>query len=131
VDLDEESRLHELLLQCGVEQILKSAHDLSEGGIAVAITESAVRSGLGVTLEKQDEEPHRWLFSESPSRVIVSCSVEKLDVVLALAERYGIEGHQIGTVGGDSLDLGDFSLPLDSVIAAYESGLATKLSAGA
>jgi phosphoribosylformylglycinamidine synthase II len=132
VDMDEESSLHKLLLQYGVKGTLNSAHDLSEGGLAVAVTESAVRSGLGVRLEQHAKtvEPYRWLFSESPTRVIVSCSVNKLDELVTLAEQFEIEALRIGTVGGDSLDLGAFSLPFDTVIAAYETGLATKLSAG-
>jgi phosphoribosylformylglycinamidine synthase subunit PurL len=131
VDLDAESRLHELLLQCGVKGILNSAHDLSEGGLAVAVTESAVRSGLGVRLEQPQGEPHRWLFSESPTRVITSCSEEDVEALLGLAAHFRIEAYRIGTVGGDLLDLGAFSFPLDTVSAAYESGLATKLTTGA
>jgi phosphoribosylformylglycinamidine synthase len=130
VDLDEESRLHKLLLQCCMDGILHSAHDLAEGGIAVAVTESAVRSGLGMRLEQPQGEPHRWLFSESPTRVVVTCTVENVDELLGSAEHFGIEALTIGTVGGDSLDLGAFSFPFDTVSAAYESGLATKLTAG-
>ena len=75
IDLTEEKRIQDLLLAAIRQGLINSAHDVSEGGIAVSIAESLVDSpGLGATIEIQGDDPIAFLFAESQSRFIVSCS---------------------------------------------------------
>jgi phosphoribosylformylglycinamidine synthase II len=128
IDLHREVRLHRFL-NVGCERgLLSFAHDLSSGGLAVALAESSLASGVGVVLEELEGEPHRILFSESPSRAIVSCSSDHLGAIEELASEAGIELHRIGMTGGAALDFTWFSVDLAHLRHAYEGALPRGLS---
>ncbi|MCL2572740.1 MAG: phosphoribosylformylglycinamidine synthase subunit PurL [Defluviitaleaceae bacterium] len=75
IDLKEEKRNQDALLSAIRQGLVKSAHDVSEGGIAVAIAESLIDSkGLGADIKIPDNDAIAFLFAESQSRFIVSCS---------------------------------------------------------
>jgi phosphoribosylformylglycinamidine synthase subunit PurL len=128
LDLDREARLHRLL-RLGCERgLLRSAHDLSSGGLGVALAESSAASDMGATIEDLEGEPHRTLFSESPSRAVVSCSPGDLDAVLAIAADLAIEAHRIGATGGTELAFPWFSVALAELASTYEGALPENLS---
>ena len=129
LDLEREARLHRFLALGCERRVLSSAHDLSSGGLAVALAESSLASGIGVALDGLEGEPHRILFSESPSRAIVSCAPSHLDAIEALATESSIELHRIGVTKGASLDLGWFTVDLAEVSDAHEGALPRSLSA--
>ncbi len=103
VDLDAEKALHEAVLAMVDAELLSSAHDCAEGGLAVCIAESAIGArggahGARVTLE--DEVPvAALLFGEAQGRIVASCDPSALDRVLALAREHGVPVARIGTVG--------------------------------
>jgi phosphoribosylformylglycinamidine synthase subunit PurL len=101
VDLDGERRLHELVLDLNDRQLLRSAHDVAEGGLAVALAECAmagdVRFGIDVALE-DSLEPAALLFGEAQGRIIVSCASELAGAVVEAAGRAGVPASRIGTV---------------------------------
>ncbi|MDQ4065473.1 MAG: AIR synthase-related protein, partial [Actinomycetota bacterium] len=108
---------------------LVSAHDLSAGGLAIALTESAVKGAAGFTLEAQlDGAPHQWMFAESPSRALVSCLPTDVDDVMRRADAAGVPAQVVGTVGGDSLHFGAFAVALQEADAIYEGALQSLLS---
>jgi phosphoribosylformylglycinamidine synthase len=73
VDLAAEARLHRLLVAAVGNGLLRSAHDVSTGGMLATIVEACLGRGLGVSVRPEpDVEAHQWLFSESPTRVVVS-----------------------------------------------------------
>ncbi|MDQ3529401.1 MAG: phosphoribosylformylglycinamidine synthase subunit PurL [Actinomycetota bacterium] len=73
VDLAAEARLHLLLVAAVRNGLLRSAHDVSTGGMLATIVEACLGRGLGVSVRPEpDVEAHQWLFSESPTRVVVS-----------------------------------------------------------
>jgi len=73
VDLAAEARLHRLLVAAVRNGLLRSAHDVSTGGMLATIVEACLGRGLGVSVRPEpDVEAHQWLFSESPTRVVVS-----------------------------------------------------------
>jgi phosphoribosylformylglycinamidine synthase subunit PurL len=103
VDLDAEKSLQEAVLAMIDERLLASAHDCSEGGLAVCLVESAVLPietprGFSVTL-KEDLPIDALLFGEAQGRVVVSCAEAGLDRVLELARQHGVPATRIGVVG--------------------------------
>ncbi|OUZ07615.1 phosphoribosylformylglycinamidine synthase II [Aeromicrobium sp. PE09-221] len=101
VDLDAERRLADLMVHAAKEVIVESAHDLSDGGLAVAAAEAAFRHGIGVTLELED--PFVDLFSETTGRALVVVAEENHEAFVSLAERFGVELASIGRTGGDRI----------------------------
>jgi phosphoribosylformylglycinamidine synthase len=79
------------------EGLLTSVHDVSGGGLALSITEGAVRSGVGCIVD--GVSGHAELFSESPSRVVLG--THRPDDVLADARSAGVPARVIGSAGGD------------------------------
>lgn len=92
-DIDKEKMIQDKVLQAIREGLIQSAHDCSEGGLAVALMESAFGNelGLSVTLDM----PSEWLFSESPSRFVLSVRPEHVEEV---KEVFGQDAVEIGEV---------------------------------
>jgi phosphoribosylformylglycinamidine synthase len=107
LDVAAEKRLHALIQEAAREGMLRSAHDLSEGGLAVALAECCFRDaepGLGGRFDLPSGLPDAvLLFSESPSRMLVSTHDEGR--LQALARRHGVSSVRLGAVGGERLTL--------------------------
>jgi phosphoribosylformylglycinamidine synthase subunit PurL len=102
VDLDGERRLQELVLDLNGKRLLRSAHDTAEGGLAVALAECAMAADdrWAVDLEVLDElGAAPLLFGEAQGRIVVSCSQENADAVVAAAGAAGVPASVIGRVG--------------------------------
>jgi phosphoribosylformylglycinamidine synthase len=99
VNLDEERKLVELLLALHENRLLRSAHDLSNGGLAIALAESSM-NGFGVDVDLSNYagelDPIALLFSESQGRAIVACANDRTDAVIARASAFGVPARQIG-----------------------------------
>jgi phosphoribosylformylglycinamidine synthase len=110
IDLDLERRLQALLLDLirDPARLVKSAHDVSEGGLAVALAECCVCGpepiGAAVRLTG-DEPPAAALFGEAPSRVIVSVERSSVGTVHARAKAAGVPVSLLGATGGDRLTI--------------------------
>ncbi len=128
LDVAAERALHDLLVEAVAVGLVSSAHDPSRGGLAVAVAESAIASGLGCRVDAEGAGDHAWLFSESPSRALVTCAPAAVEVVLALAAERGLPAACVGTTGGGDLDFGAFRVPLREAAHAFETGLAHSLS---
>jgi phosphoribosylformylglycinamidine synthase II len=104
IDLNVEKRLQDTLLKAIQEGFIASAHDLSEGGLAVTLAECCIMSNLGaqvvVTTDLRDDIA---LFSESQSRVLVSVKPENLDAMLHWVASQGVPYQVLGTVEGNEL----------------------------
>jgi phosphoribosylformylglycinamidine synthase len=109
------------------KHLLASCHDVSDGGLAVALAESSIAGGIG--FRAHADLDHRALFSESPGRVVVSCRAESADAVLALAKTCGLASAVVAEVGGASLDFGSFAVTLTDAKDCYETALPEALSA--
>jgi phosphoribosylformylglycinamidine synthase len=103
LDLAAERALQEALLEAIRAGLVRSAHDCAEGGLAVALAESAMGDGsrpLGVEVELHDELPaNALLFGEAQSRVVVSCRPGDEVRLLELMEERGVPATAIGRVG--------------------------------
>jgi phosphoribosylformylglycinamidine synthase len=129
LDMDAEKALQPFLIGAAEESLLDSAHDVSAGGTGIALIESAIAGRAGFSVEMSETDPHRWLFSESPSRALLSCAPERTERVLALAAQLGVPIARIGTIGGPTLDFGAFGIELQEAIDTFESALSNALSA--
>ncbi|MFL6192820.1 MAG: phosphoribosylformylglycinamidine synthase subunit PurL [Thermoanaerobaculia bacterium] len=104
VDLDAELRLARLLRSLISRNLLRTAHDLSEGGFLLALAEACFgHRPLGVRVEVP--LAGAGLFSESQGRAIVACEPSVLDRVLQAAEEAGVPAREIGEVGGSDLEV--------------------------
>jgi phosphoribosylformylglycinamidine synthase len=107
LDADAEKALHAAVLEAADAGWLRSAHDCSDGGLAVALAECAFRreeAGLGGRFDLPGAlRADVLLFSESPSRMVVSTREEAH--LRAVAHRHGVPCHRLGVVGGDRLVL--------------------------
>nr|XP_061797921.1 phosphoribosylformylglycinamidine synthase subunit PurL-like [Nerophis lumbriciformis] len=102
VDLTAERRLAILLRRLAAQDLVRSVHDLSEGGLAVALAEACFDRRLGAKVQLGDVEPAH-LFSESQARAILAVPTTKLEEVMAAAEAGGVPAREVGQVGGDRL----------------------------
>jgi phosphoribosylformylglycinamidine synthase II len=101
VDLGAELRLARLLRRLCQDGHLATAHDLAEGGLAVALAEACFTQRLGATVELPLSP--LALFSESQARAVVACRPAAVERVLALAEAAGVAAIEAGEVGGEDL----------------------------
>ncbi|MBV9093598.1 MAG: phosphoribosylformylglycinamidine synthase subunit PurL [Streptosporangiaceae bacterium] len=117
--LDAERRLAGLLAAAAAESLLAAAHDLSDGGLAIALAESCLRGGTGCRV-RLPGDPFTCLFSESAARAIVAVRPGERDALAALAAAHGVPSQVLGSVGGDSLDVEDcFVIPLAELAAVH------------
>jgi phosphoribosylformylglycinamidine synthase II len=103
IDLEQEKRNQEFLLEAIEAGLVRSAHDLSEGGLAVALAESAFPGARKRGCEVDLEGPMRadaLLFGESQSRVLVTCRPKDAGRLEKLGASRGVPVRVIGRVGG-------------------------------
>ena len=131
LDLEREQRLHLLLLEAAGADLLASAHDCSEGGLAVALAESAIAGETGFAIGLPgDLPPHVSLFSESASRVVVSVDPARAAELEDLAGTLGVPIVRLGETGGPRIVVdGVLELGLPEAAAAYEEAI-PKILAG-
>jgi phosphoribosylformylglycinamidine synthase len=120
VDLEAERALANLMVEAAKTGVVESAHDLSDGGLAVALAEASFRHGVGVTVDLED--PFLELFSESSARAMVVVTEERHDELVSLAEKHGVELASVGRTGGTALEVaGQFSVPVAELKAAWQA----------
>ena len=132
IDLDFEVALQRLVRELIAEGLLRSAHDLAEGGLAVAVAESAFRGGIGARVEggwlAAALRADTALFGEAQSRIIVSVAPEDAQTLERRAASEDIPCIRLGTVGGERLVIGPIDVTLDEAQAVWSSGLARALA---
>jgi phosphoribosylformylglycinamidine synthase len=136
VNLEDERALQTFIASAIRDGLVKSAHDTSEGGLAVALAEccySNVRRGpIGATVEIPSHlEIRNDLFGEFSTRVILSTA--SLDALRKRAQAVGLECHNLGTAGGNRLTLRYegvevVDIPIEELESAWRQGLPKLLS---
>ncbi len=100
-----ESALFRLLATAADQGLLASAHDVSAGGLAVTVAESAIAGGVGADVAVDSgRRADETLFGEGGGRVVASCRPDHVDALLALAGA-GIGVARVGTVGGHEVTI--------------------------
>ena len=109
-DLETEFKLHEALSALIKTSLLESAHDISDGGLFVALTESAMNGSIGFDVRlPENVRKDVFLFSESQSRAVVSVSLENIKTFEALLHKQAIPFHRLGTVMDTGFIIDDHS----------------------
>jgi len=106
LDLRKERALIDLLVNAAGDGVLRSAHDCSDGGIAVTLAESTFDTdGVGCEVDLPAAGPRLegTLFSESASRAVVTVAADGVDALLTMARKAGVPARVIGRTGGSRL----------------------------
>ena len=113
IDLVAEAALQKLVLGLARAHVLESAHDVAEGGLAVALAECCTTSlhgydvGARVDVDAGSSAMHgaAALFGEAPSRIVVSVRRDSLATVIAAAEKANVPTYELGVTGGETLSI--------------------------
>jgi phosphoribosylformylglycinamidine synthase len=132
IDLKMERALQNCCLEAIEQEILQSAHDLSDGGLGVALAECCVGGPerlFGVRIEaNQMLRGDALLFSESQSRMIVSVKEEQLGRLEEIVAKHGVPMQVIGAVGGHRFVVQPWvQLPVDELKTIWSTGLTSRL----
>jgi phosphoribosylformylglycinamidine synthase subunit PurL len=131
LDLEKEAALQKALAEMAPAGLLDSAHDCSEGGIAVTLAESTFAKGIGINVNLASGGlPREFvLFGEDASRVVTSCDPSNLTRIQQEAVKYGISAEVIGeTTSGQQMEIkldGQtvVSATVADLVDAYQSAL--------
>ncbi|MGA9716293.1 MAG: phosphoribosylformylglycinamidine synthase subunit PurL [Aeromicrobium sp.] len=127
VDLEAERALAELMLEAAAAGVLESAHDLSDGGLGMALAEASFRHGIGAAVVLED--PFIELFSESSARAMVVVSPHRHEELVDLAQKHGVPLASVGRTGGSTLEVGDeFSVDVAELRTAWQATLPDALA---
>ncbi|KQO77922.1 MAG: phosphoribosylformylglycinamidine synthase subunit PurL [Methylobacteriaceae bacterium] len=123
VDLAIERRNGDFVRSLIVSGIADTVHDLSDGGLAVALAEMAMAGGIGAALPAALEgvPVHAYLFGEDQGRYLIAVPAEAAADLLYSASAQGIDASTVGIVTGDSLVLpGEETISVAELKAAHE-----------
>jgi phosphoribosylformylglycinamidine synthase len=126
VDLIEEKENGDFVRSLILDGAVTAAHDLSDGGLLVALAEMAMASGLGARLDAApaDVAPHAYWFGEDQARYLVTVPAAQADALMAKARDASVLATPIGTIGGDSVAIsGERAVPVGSLREGFESWL--------
>lgn len=126
--LEREVALQQALLAMIEAEVLLSAHDTAEGGLAVAIAESCLSNGIGAHLTFPFTEDAAALFGEAQNRIVISLSQQHMNSAQEIAQHYGVPFHSIGKTGGDALISTTMNIPLSEAMEAYSTTLSRIMS---
>jgi phosphoribosylformylglycinamidine synthase subunit PurL len=126
LDLEAHGRLLALVAGLVVDRLAAGIHDVSDGGLALALAEMAVRSGVG--FEVDGIVGHAELFSESPSRVVICAEPAAVDDILRRAADAAVPATVLGGAGGERLKVaGLFDLSVTDATETWRVALPNAL----
>ncbi len=124
VDLSAELLAGELVRSLHKAGLISAAHDVSDGGIALAVAEMCLAGKTGAEVANESDLPAiQFLFAEDQARYVLSVPEAKLAALLEAAKTAGVPAQSLGQFGGDFVALADAFIPMDAVKDAFESGL--------
>ncbi|MBB3951385.1 phosphoribosylformylglycinamidine synthase subunit PurL [Aureimonas jatrophae] len=119
VDLETEKRNGDFVRTLIRSGRVTACHDLSDGGLAVALAEMCMASGLGADVEPGDGSLHARLFGEDQARYVLAVSSADAEGILSAAD--GVPVRRLGTVGGNTLRAGPLVVEVADMTIAHES----------
>ncbi|MDJ0344995.1 phosphoribosylformylglycinamidine synthase subunit PurL [Streptomyces sp. H10-C2] len=130
VDLERERLLGEILIAGSRDGMIDAAHDLSDGGLIQAVTESCLRGGKGARIVVPDDlDPFVFLFSESAGRAVVAVPRSEELRFNDMCGARGLPAARIGVVDGESIEIQDqFTIPLPELNQAHEATIPALLA---
>jgi phosphoribosylformylglycinamidine synthase len=103
VDLAAERRNGDFVRSLIREGLLSAVHDVSDGGLLVAVAEMAIAAGLGAVLSPAPFAAHAFWFGEEQARYVVTTPPARAEQIVARAAVAGVPVRRIGATGGDTL----------------------------
>ena len=108
---------------------VSAVHDLSDGGLAVALAEMAMAGGIGASVEAQGPLEHAFFFGEDQGRYVLTAPAAERAAIAEEAKRLGVPLSRLGVTGGETLKLGDAApVALAALSEAYENWLPAYMS---
>ncbi|MGA2298595.1 MAG: AIR synthase-related protein, partial [FCB group bacterium] len=126
IDLNEEINLQKVILQSIRNGIIKSAHDCSEGGLAICLAEKSIFSSkkLGAEINLNGNLNYAKLFGESQSRIVVSLSKDKISELEKLCNTHNQKFQKIGKVVKEKFEIKNcFSISVQKITELYEKAI--------
>ena len=125
IDIDLEKQVQQVCRDAIEQGLITSAHDCSEGGLAVALAECSIQGGMGFTGEFSVAD--RWdvtLFGERQSRIVVGLSEDRWDALVSLAAGFGVPAIKLGYTGGGRFRFnGQVDLSVSEISRVWNNGL--------
>jgi phosphoribosylformylglycinamidine synthase len=105
-NLEEELAVQQLVTDIIREKLINSAHDISEGGLAITLLESGFNQNLGFKVAAQtDLRKDAYWFGEAQGRVVVSCTAQQAETIIQKARTAGVTITQLGTVSAGNIEV--------------------------
>jgi phosphoribosylformylglycinamidine synthase len=131
IDLKEEKNVHELCLEAISRGIIESAHDVSEGGLAVCLAECSFLSPkkIGFALKLQDKiRGDALLFGETQSRIVVTAKKQNVQKLLNLAKKRKVKAAVLGETKGERITISHLGqkiidIPVDKAYRAWKQAI--------
>ncbi|MBO4270493.1 phosphoribosylformylglycinamidine synthase subunit PurL [Microbispora triticiradicis] len=124
MNLEAERALAAVLAEAAARGLLEGSHDLSDGGLAIALAEACLSRGVGCTVTLPGEDAFTDLFSESAARALVCVRPDAFDAFADLCARHEVPCSGLGLTGGDALVVeGVLDVPVGELREAHTSAL--------
>ena len=124
VNLEEEKRNGQFILDLFHKKLISSAHDVSDGGIALALCELAIVNGLGFRIIEGSLE---YFFNETQGRYIISINPSNEKQLIHLAKEKKVTLNKLGVAEGTTLSFGSNILQLDHAINLYDNAISNMM----
>ena len=117
INLDDELKNGKFILDCIAKKLLKSVHDVGEGGVLVAIAEMCIAGKQGIKIDITKDFLHGFFFGEDQARYLVEVSQNKLKQIEVVASKSAVKIERIGEIGGTSISINSIGeIELSSLI---------------
>ena len=130
INLELEKEVQDFVLKAVKAGIIKSAHDCSEGGLAVNLAESCINGNKGAEISLNDTSISEVasLFSETQSRIVISVAKDETDKIDELKKNSEIKAEKIGEVKGENLKINKLiDLPLKELKVRWKESIASRM----
>jgi phosphoribosylformylglycinamidine synthase len=130
VDLAAERRNGDFVRGLIGQGTVTAVHDLSDGGLAVALAEMAMAGGVGAAIDAAAPDMHGFLFGEDQARYVLTARPQDVGAIEAAARAAGVPLQVIGRTGAQSLTLpGESPIPISTLSSAHEGWLPAYMAA--
>jgi phosphoribosylformylglycinamidine synthase len=134
VDLIEDRENGDVVRALIAEGLVTAVHDVSDGGLLVAIAEMAMASGIGAKLDAapEDTPPHAHWFGEDQARYLITVPADRADALIKTVQETNVPVHRIGVTGGDAVAiLGERAVAIGSLSDRFEGWLPSYMGSAA
>jgi phosphoribosylformylglycinamidine synthase II len=134
VDLIEERENGDVVRALIGEGLVTAAHDVSDGGLLVALAEMAMASGIGAVLDAapEDTPAHAFWFGEDQARYLVTVPADRVEAVMKRVQASNVPVHRIGSTGGATIAIpGERAIALQALDERFEGWLPAYMSGAA